>query len=359
MKRILTLPAAALVLVASAAGCNPSGTDASVDIHVPVTVRDVERGTVEDLVVATGNLRAAETVQLRAETAGLLRVGANASGRRLAEGDRVRAGQTVAEITGEDVRIAARVDATLKAYEVAQRDYEQAKSLFEEGMIAESEFLPAQSRLEETKLEYERSLLTRERAKLVTPISGVILSMARDEGGTPLADGQRVEAGTVVAQIVPDGGLIAEVDLVGPDIARVKPGLPARVRYIAWDDALFSGRVVRLAPSVDPVTRTLSAEVAVENRDGMLRPGMFVEVAIVAERREDVPVVPREAVAERGGRKVVFTVNGQAAKQNDVALGLGDDAVVEVVSGIEAGDRIVVRGLETLNDGQKIRVTGG
>jgi multidrug efflux pump subunit AcrA (membrane-fusion protein) len=85
---------------------------------------------------------------------------------------------------------------------------------------------------------------------------------------------------------------------------------------------------------------------------------MFVEVTMIAERRADVPVVPREAVTERGGRKVVFVLEGQRVNRRDVVLGLGDDEIVEIRQGLESGERIVVRGLETLTDGTRVRVSG-
>jgi hypothetical protein len=85
---------------------------------------------------------------------------------------------------------------------------------------------------------------------------------------------------------------------------------------------------------------------------------MFVEAGILTERREGVPVVPRDAVTERGGRSVVFVIDGQRAVLRTVALGLGDDDRVEVREGVAAGERVVVRGLETLTDGTRVRVIG-
>ena len=117
--------------------------------------------------------------------------------------------------------------------------------------------------------------------------------------------------------------------------------------------------MVRLAPSVDPITRALRAEVEVDNREALLRPGMFVEVTVVVERRIDVAVVPREAVTDRGGRRVVFVLTGQRVALREVELGLGDDEVVEIRSGVEPGDRVVLRGHETLTDQTRVRVTGG
>jgi len=348
--------AAAAALLAAA--CSPSADEAQIEFRVPVFVRDVGTGTVEDRIVATGSLRAPETVALRADTAGALLLARDAAGRRLTEGTRVAAGQAIAEITGEDVRLAARTEATLQRHEQALRDHQSKRALYEQGLLSQQEFLQVETALADAKLELERSRRTEDLSRLVTPISGVILRLCRDDAGLPLADGQLVAPGFVVAQIAPTAALVADADVVGPDVARVRAGLPARVRHHAFSDRMFEGRVVRLAPALDPVTRTLRVEVEVDNREGLLRPGMFVEATLIAERRENVPVVPREALAERGGRKVVFVLQGQRVNRREIAPGLGDDEIVEITHGVEVGERVVVRGIETLTDGTRVRVSG-
>src|SRR5690606_30006314 len=127
-------------------------------------------------------------------------------------------------------------------------------------------------------------------------------------------------------------------------------GLEARAYYHAWPDRIFAGKVLRLAPTVDQRTRTLRAEVEIDNSEEKLRPGMFVEAALIGERRETVPVVPRRAVTDRGGRRGVFGLAGQRVEMREVSTGLGDDEFVEVRRGLEAGERVVVRGFETLID---------
>ena len=107
---------------------------------------------------------------------------------------------------------------------------------------------------------------------------------------------------------------------------------------------------------MDPQTHTFRAEVEVDNSQGFLRPGMFVEAAIIAEQRENVPVVPRDAVTQRAGQSVVFVIDGQRAVRRNVSLGLRDDNQIEVRDGVVPGERVVVRGLETLTDGTRVRV---
>lgn len=347
-----------LLLLLLLASCGPDGGSEEVEFRVPVAAGEVRTGTVEDLIVTTGTLRAAESVVLVAESPGRLEMARGARGRRLAEGDRVEAGQTIAAITGEDARLDARTEATEQRYRVALQEYERRKRLFEaEQVISEEELRKAEAILAEAKHEWERSRLIEDRARITTPISGIILRLARDQSEVPVADGQLVTPGFQVAQVAPMIFLVADVDLVGPELGRVRPGLEARIRHYAFDGVSFPGEVIRLSPSIDPKTHSFRAEVEVANERRLLRPGMFVEVTLVAERREGVPVVDREAVTERGGRRVVFLIEGQRVAEREVLLGLGDDAVVEVRRGLEPGERIVARGLETLTDGTRVRVT--
>ena len=344
--------------VALLGGCDRGVHSDKVEFRVPVSVKKVGTGSVEDRIIATGTLRAAEVISLQVETGGTLKIARNASGRRLGEGDHVKVGQVIAEITGEDVRLAAHTDATRQRYEAARAEYEALTKLHAQGTISKADLSDVHATMEDAKLEYDRSVHSEKRNRLVATIDGVILRLARDSQGQPFASGQLVTTGFEIAQIAPTEKLIAEVDVVGPDVARVAVGLPVRVRHYAWESQNFSGTVMRLAPMIDPVTRALRAEVEVENDAGRLRPGMFVEVTIIGQRREGVPVVPREAVTSRGGKWVVFVLNGQKVSSRTVVLGLGDDEIVEIREGLETGERVVVRGLETLTDQTRVRVTG-
>jgi membrane fusion protein, multidrug efflux system len=338
--------------------CAPQVDEQAVEFRVPVTVEPVGMATLEDKIVTTGTLRTRELVTLNALDTGVLEIVDGPDGRRLAEGSFVTAGQEVARIVGEEVRLAARTVAARRSYEAAQSELEANRRLLEQGLINQAVLNDLESSFEQARAELDRALRTEERNRLVTPIDGVILKLARDAEGQLMANGQLINPGQLVAQVAPLDPLIADVDLIGEDIARIRVGLPARARYYAWEDQTFPGEVLRLAPTVDQRTRALRAEVEIANPEFLLRPGMFVEVTLIAERRENVPVIPRQAVTDRGGLRVVFVLSGQRVEQRQVRLGLGDDETVEVRDGVEAGERIVVRGLETLTDDMLVRVTG-
>lgn len=364
MKRLLEYhrakcaAAVAVTVAVAISACAPPAEQETVDFRVPVTVAEVGLASLEDGVVTTGTLRAPELVTLNALDTGVLEISDDPDGRRLAEGSFVTAGQEIARIVGEEVRLAARTVAARRAYEAAQSELEANRSLFADGLINQAVLDSLESTYESARVELDRALRTEERNRLVTPIDGVILRLARDTDGQLMANGQLVNPGQMVAQVAPLDPLVADVDLIGEDIATVKVGLEARARFYAWDDQFFTGEVLRLAPTVDQRTRALRAEVEIDNPAFELRPGMFVEVVIVAERRENVPAIPREAVTDRGGRRVVFVLNGQRVEQREVVLGLGNDLMVEVREGVAAGDRIVIRGLETLADDMLVRANG-
>ncbi len=346
------------LLVLGLAGCGGQGSAPEIEFRIPVEVSDIVTDTVEALIVTTGTLRPPESVVLNVETPGQLVLGRDGDGARLVEGSDVRSGQLIAQVTGEDTRLAVRLEATRRHLDSAKREMERREQLFEERLISEEDLYRAQARYEDALHDFETSERTSEKARLITPIDGVVLSLARDVNDRPMADGQKVLQGFEVARIAPIDSLIADIDLVGPELDRVKPGQEVRISHYAFDGLSLPGTVLRLAPSMDVRTHTFRVEVGVDNPMRMLRPGMFVQAAIVSERRNEVPVVPREALAQRAGRNVIFVLDGQRAVERAVTLGLGNDRVVELTSGAEEGERVVIRGLETLTNGTRVRVIG-
>lgn len=348
---------AATGMLSLASGCAPPTGVPETEFRIPVEVEDVGTGTVEDLVVATGNLRPTGIVTLDIETPGLLQIARNADGQRLAEGMRVSVGDIVARVTGEDARLHARLESTRQTLEVAEAQLERQRELYEANLGKEEDLQQAEERYETALHSFELSMLNQAKATLKTPIDGTILRLARDNDGRPQADGQQVRPGFRVAEIAPLDELVADIDLIGPELARVEVGLEARIRHYAFEES-FEGEVIRLSPMLDPNKHTFRAEVAVANDEGLLRPGMFVEVIVVVEQRSDVVVVPRDAIANRAGKRVAFVLDGQRVSRRDLRLGLGDDDKVQVLDGVAEGDRVAVRGLETLIDGSRIRVVG-
>lgn len=346
-----------LFLPLLAAGCGGTPPDVEVEFRIPVEVESIVSDNVERIIAATGTLRPRSLATLNSEVPGFLYVSRSTTGARLAEGDNVTVGQAIAEITGEDARLHAGIESKRIALENTKTELDRRHNLFEQGLIAETELRQQEVAHESALLDYERSKLNASKSKLSSPIGGVVLTLARNNDNLPVADGQLIAPGFKVAEVAPLGELIADVDLVGPELSQVEVGMEVRVRHFAYKEP-NTGQVLRIAPKLDPQTHTFRIEVQVDNENDRFRPGMFVETNIIAAKRAEVPVVPREAVTRRGDASVVFVVNGQRVDRRTVRLGLSDADKYEVVDGIDIEDQVVVRGLETLTDGTRIRIIG-
>lgn len=336
-------------------GCQQKNKSEMVEFKVPVSVEDVVLQDIQDLVIATGTVRAPEVITLNVEIDGTLEIIKGKKG-RLAEGDEVKAGTLIARITGEDVRLTANVEMNKNKLGIAEKNLNAAKLMFEKKYLSVSEYGRYQSLYEDARHDYETSRHSEFISNLRSPMDGVILTLAREKG-QPMANGQLVKRGQMIAQIASLKSLVVDVDIVGKNITQVRPDLPAKASYHAWDGREFDGHVIRLSPTINEKTRALRAEVEISNDEGLLRPGMFVEVAIIVEKREQVVTIPRYSLTQRGGRRVAFVVNGERVEQRNLELGLDDGKFVEVRKGLKVGEKVVVLGLETLSDQMPVRIT--
>jgi RND family efflux transporter MFP subunit len=144
------------------------------------------------------------------------------------------------------------------------------------------------------------------------------------------------------------------------DLAGIRVGKNAHVEVDALPGRTFSGKVVRLAPALDATTRTLDAEVQLDNRSGELYPGMYGRGAIVVETHPQVPVVPVASVVLSNHEAFAFVVDGAAVvHRRALTLGVDGGEWLEVKTGLRPGDEVVVSGAESLADGKTVRAARG
>ena len=193
--------------------------------------------------------------------------------------------------------------------------------------------------------------------------AALVRSTAYGTAARVLVDpGNMVAVGTPLVAIVSET-IYAQIEIPEKYYGRFEENLSnirVRVFPIAYaEEAGRSGGVATIAPTIDPGSRTFTVEAALENRDGKLKPGMYVNTEIVIDRRERVLVVPESALVLRNGGHVVFaaiTGNSDHAEMRAVKLGLNSDGFVEITDGINAEDRVIVEGNAFLEDGQQLRV---
>jgi RND family efflux transporter MFP subunit len=189
--------------------------------------------------------------------------------------------------------------------------------------------------------------------RIVSPVDGFVARRNLDPGAF-------VSSNVPVASVVEIRTVRMVTNLVEKDLRRVATGAPAIVDVDAFPGETFTGRVARVAPVLDPATRTASMEIEVPNPTFRLKPGMYARVRLTVAQRQEALVVPRNAIVDYESKRGVFLYDAAENKATFrvVTVGLQDEAISEVTAGLTQGDRIVTTGAAGLRDGDKVVLEG-
>ena len=257
-------------------------------------------------------------------------------------GDFVKKGQVVAEM---DKTQLAQIELQMKTNEI---EFNRLKGLFYAGGLSQSDLDAIEMAYKVSKTNYENLL---ENSVLVSPIDGVITARNYDAGdmytmSQPLY---------TVEQIVPVKMLVAIIEV---DYTKVKNGDSVSIVEDAIPGKTFCGKVNRIYPTIDPMTRTFTAEVVVENNYKTLRPGMFVRATVNFGTRQSV-IIPDVAVVKQtgSGERFVYVVESdKTVSFKPVKLGRRINNEFEVLEGLEEGEIVVTGGQVKLKAGVEVEV---
>jgi RND family efflux transporter MFP subunit len=289
--------------------------------------------------------------------------------RDIAEGDRVGKGTVLARIRGTEYQdkvrqASSQADAAEAAAQKAKLDFDRATRLYESQSITKPEFDAARAQHDATQAQLRAAQAQTAEAQvslsdttLVAPFSGDVVKKA-------------VELGSYVGPGVPTFA-IANTDTVKivvgvPDIVvrSIKVGQPVDVAIDAFPTRTFHAQISRMASAADATTRNFDVEVAIPNRDDLLKVGMIGSLQLTSDASEkQAPslLVPLSAIVQAtGGGYGVFVVSqsgaGDVARLHSVEIGAVNGTDVTVVSGLSAGERIITTGANLLKDGQRVEV---
>lgn len=199
----------------------------------------------------------------------------------------------------------------------------------------------------EAALAYARQQLAN--AYIHTPFAGTVSKRFTEPG-------QMASPGVPLMEVVALDTIYLEATVSEIDIGKVKVGQPVEVTVDALPGRKFRGSVQRILPTADTKSRHFTVRIAVLNRTGDLRPGMFARGNIEVARHENTVIIPKDALISSGRTQAVYTVISSTARLRPVTLGLETREEAEVLSGVSAGDTLVVVGQDRLSDGVKIHV---
>lgn len=360
---LLCCTAAALALGLAACSRGPAageGKEASTDAVAEVTVVKVERGEISESLSVSGTIAAVPNQDVRVTSL----VPGRVAQMMVAEGDHVEKDQVLAKI--DDRPFQDQLRQAEGAVEQARATLENAKlnrarneTLFERGIAARKELEDARTQqtvaeaaLRQAEAARALSRLQLARTEIRSPLSGTLVKRM-------VSVGEQVDG--TAAQPIFQVANLAQVELLGsvPAIylGRIHVGQSLPVATDAFPDTKFSGRVVAISPAVDPATNLGLVRIQIANAAGKLRWGMFLLAQIPIETHSNALVVPRKAVyRDEKGEPQVYKVQGNTATASEVKLGLELQDRVELLSGVAAGDTLILEGGYGLGDKAKIKV---
>jgi len=235
-------------------------------------------------------------------------------------------------------QLKAQRDGLQEQYEVA---LSQARQNFAAVQVARTNVANVQAQVGLAQRSLSYSLV-------YSPINGYI-------SDRPVDLGEYVSPTTKVATVVNINPLRARIDIPEQAIGSVRVGESVSVTVSAYTDRAFAGRIARISPNVTPTSRTLTVEAEVNNSDGLLKPGQFATVKILQPQATPAVLVPARAVHTEGGTSRVFVLKNGHAEQRLVQLGQTEGDLVEIKSGVAAGELVATSNVELLNDGIAVK----
>jgi len=273
------------------------------------------------------------------------------------EGQRVRAGQVLARLDGDKLRLEVALnEATMRKLE---RDYNRNLELQQKGLISAVSLDNLKYELEAAKANWELARLQLSYCDIRSPIEGTVtqrLDVVK-VGNTVTPVGGVIESGQSSLFVVEDlDTLMLRVNVPERELAKLSVGQVAQLTFDAVPDHVFEGEIALISPYVSADTATFTVRIRVTKTDGLLRPGMFARVAIVYERKPDALQIPRTALLDGDGPPKVFVVKDGKALERTVKLGLSNGAWIEVTDGLKDGEQVVVVGQGAVKPGAAVRV---
>ena len=187
---------------------------------------------------------------------------------------------------------------------------------------------------------------------MASPVDGYV-------GKRNVDPGAMVNTNTAIASVVDISRLRLVVNVVEKDLRLVNAGDVADVEVDAYPGEKFSGKIARVAPVLDPATRTATMEVEIPNNDHKLKPGMYARINLTVEERKNTLVAPKNAVIDFENKRGVWMPNDQKrAAFVPVTLGIEGPEQIEILTGLKEGDRFVTTGAGAVRNNDQLLIAG-
>jgi membrane fusion protein, multidrug efflux system len=303
-----------------------------------VTTATVRSERLSQKLEALGNARANESVDISSKTSNIV------TAVRFRDGERVRVGQVLVQL--DDATARADVAAAQAAVTESESQYNRSRELLNTQALSKSSFDQLEATLKANRARLQAAQARLEDTVIRAPFSGRV-------GLRRVSVGTLISPGDVITTL--DDTSVIKLDFSVPEtfVAILREGLSVRASAPAFPGRTFTGKVASIDSRVDVNTRSVIVRALLANEDGALKAGMFLNVSLSKDERETL-IIPEEALTPEAAKQYVFVVADGKASRREVRIGGRSPGSVEILDGLEAGERVIVEGTQKVRDGAAV-----
>ena len=252
-----------------------------------------------------------------------------------------------------------RISQGFKSGVASQADLEKAQAALELALIEagnkKDEVQAATKGLTQAEVDVKVARLNLEKTRIRAPFAGIVTDIK-------LSPKERLDAGRELFTLVDISRIKVKAKVLESEVGKVIAGREVDLRFSAFPDRTFRGRIEAVSPVINAEDKTCAVHVAMDNPSEEIKPGMHAEVEFPTEIFTGRLLVPQQAILVRGGRKLVFAIEGDTAKWRYIEVGLENERFAEVLPGkepgwgVSAGDTVIIEGHVTLAHDTKVSI---
>ena len=306
-----------------------------------VRVKEIQSSTFNESFKVVGTVKPYATAKISSEEGGLiLAITKN-------KGDNVRAGEVLVRLK-KDVE-GATYDQMLAQYELAKINFEKQDELYKENATTEIQYLTAKWQMEAAEKGLDVLKTHIKKALVTSPINGVVDDKYMNKG-------EMSGPGIPILNVVDVSRVKISAGVPESYINEVKKSQTVSITVDVLPGAEFEGKISYLSPTLATGSRTFEIEIVIDNKDRILKPEMSANIEIPKTEIENAVVIQQDLIVDYGDEKYVFVMEGDVAKKRTLEIGGRSENNVLITKGLNAGDKIIYEGFQSLKDGEKVQV---
>jgi membrane fusion protein (multidrug efflux system) len=309
-----------------------------------VVAAEAKRQPIAETLAVVGSLAANEFVEVKSETEGTV------AEILFQEGQPVTKGALLIRL--DETKFTASLAEAEANLKMSQTTFDRNKQLLAGKLISQQEYDQTASMLQANLATVELRKRLWQDARIYAPFSGIV-------GARSISPGQVISKNSTFTWLVDLDTVKAEFNVPERIVGEVKTGQAIELKVAAFPKEKFKGEVYFLAPQVDPTTRTLLMKARIPNADHKLKPGMFANLDLTLTLRDEAIIIPESALMTTGDRTAVYVIAADGtAQMRPVKVGLRTPGQIEIVNGVQAGEKVVAEGVQKVRPGGPVKAMG-